>query len=324
MRQGAGCAGGSGWRTGRKRLAGVCDHRLHHPFWKEPTVTPLRQRMLDDMRLRNLAPGTQEAYVRAVAGLARHFGRSPDQISDEQVREYLLYLVQEREVGWSSCKQIRCGLQFFFRVALGREGALRQIPCARSPQRLPVVVSQEELRRFFGVIRNVKHRALFMTAYDTGLRVSELVALRVEDVDSARMVIHVREGKGRKERQVKLSPGLLGVLRGYYRAARPGPWLFPRWRGGGPMSRKGVAKVACEIRRRAGLSKPITTHTFRHTYATHLLDAGVDLRTIQVLLGHRSIRSTAIYLHVSPARIQAVPSPLGLMYPELARGQTQP
>lgn len=308
----------------RERLAGVCDHRLHHPFWKEPTVTPLRQRMLEDMKLRNYSPGTQERYLRAVAGLAKHFGRSPDQISPEQVRGYLLYLVQERGIGWSFYKQTRCGLQFFFRVTLGREGALSQIPCARSPKRLPVVLSQEELRRFFGVIRNVKHRALFMTAYDTGLRASELVGLRAADVDSARMVIHVREGKGRRQRQVKLSPGLLAVLRGYYRAARPGAWIFPGQDPHQPMDPRTVTQLAYGIRRRAGLSKPVTAHTFRHTYATHLLDAGVDLRTIQVLLGHRSIRSTAIYLHVSRARMEAAPSPLGLMYPQGAPGQSRP
>lgn len=279
-------------------------------------MTPLRQRMIEDMQMRNLAPNTQIAYVRAVAGLAQYLGKSPDQAGPEDVRRYLLHLVREQRVGWSTYKVSRCGLKFFFGTTLDREQALDHVPCAREPRRLPQALSQEEIRRFLAVIRNVKHKALFMTAYGTGLRAAELVELRVEDIDSAAMLIRVREGKGRKERHVKLSPLLLKVLRDYYQARRPQGWLFPGTRPGKPMTAATVTKLARAICGRAGLSKRITTHIFRHTYATHMLDAGADLRTIQVLLGHRNIKSTAIYLHVSKAKIDAAPNPLDLLYPK--------
>jgi integrase/recombinase XerD len=277
-------------------------------------MTPIRQRMIEDMQLRNFSPHTQEAYVRAVAHFTKHFMLPPQTLTADQVRQYLLHLVQERHVSWSLYNQARCALQFFFRVTLGRDETFGGLPCARERKRVPVVLSQEELRRFFAVIRNLKHKAMFMTAYGAGLRVSELVALRVEDIDSARMLIHVREGKGQKERYAKLSGHLLEVLRDYYRICRPRSWLFPGQKPDSPMSRMSVNWIADQVRRRAGIGKQVSPHTFRHTYATHMLDAGADLRTIQVLLGHRHIKSTTIYMHVSQAKIDAAPSPLDLMY----------
>jgi integrase/recombinase XerD len=296
-----------------------------NPFRKEPIMTPLRQRMLEDMRMRNLSTGTQASYVRAVARFAQHFGRSPEVLGYEQVREYLLYLIEERRVSWSTYNLCRSALQFVYRVTLGRDGPIDHIPCARNQKRLPVVLSQAELRRFFAATENPRHKAIFLTAYGTGMRVSELVALRPEDIDGGRMLIRVRQGKGKKDRCVKLSPFLLGALRDYYRCCRPeGGWLFPG-RGGSQMSRVAVTKAADDIGRRAGLGKRIGAHTFRHTYATHMLDAGADLATIQALMGHGSLRTTSIYLHVSNAKIDAAPSPLDLMFaPPTAPKPTAP
>lgn len=284
-------------------------------------MTELRRRMLEDMRMRNLAQGTQELYVRAVARFAMHFGKSPQVLGREQVREYLLYLIQQRQVSWSTYNVCRCALLFVYRVTLGREDVVGRFPCARNRKPLPVVLSREELRQFFSAIRDPKHKAIFLTAYGTGLRAAELVSLRVEDIDSGRMLIRVRRGKGGKDRYVKLSPFLLRALRDYYRACRPAIWLFPGRVGDKPMSSWGASRLADDIRREAGLGKHISLHTFRHTYATHMLDAGADLRTIQVLLGHRSLATTALYTRVSRAKIEAAPSPLDLMYAQPAQSQ---
>lgn len=278
-------------------------------------MTPLRQRMLEDMRLRNFSPHTQEAYVRAVAQFTRYFMRPPQTLGPDHVRQFLLYMVQERRVSWSTYNIARCALLFFFRITLGRDTAIGSLPCARDRKRVPIVLSQEELQRFFDALVSVKHKALFMTAYGAGLRVSELVSLRVEDIDSKRMLIRVQQGKGQKERYAKLSQHLLEVLRDYYRTCRPNGWLFPGRTPDEPLNRMTVNKAIEAVCKRAGLSKKITPHTFRHTYATHMLDAGADLRTIQVLLGHQHLKSTTIYMHVSQAKIDAAPSPLDQMYP---------
>jgi integrase/recombinase XerD len=277
-------------------------------------MTPLRQRMLEDMQLRNFSPHTQGAYIRAVIQFVRYFRAPPETLTVGHARQFLLYLVQERRVSWSCYNQIRAGLIFFFRITLGRDESIDGVPCARTRRRVPVVLSREELQRFFAVITNLKHRAMFMTMYGAGLRVSELVSLRVGDIDSTRMLLRVCEGKGQKQRYAKLSKHLLGVLREYYKACQPREWLFPGLFAGEPLTRMAVNKVLEHLRQRAGITKNVTPHTLRHSYATHMLDAGADLRTIQVLLGHQSITSTAIYMHVSQAKIDAAPSPLDLMF----------
>lgn len=284
-------------------------------------MTPLRQRMLDDMRLRNFSPHTQDAYVRAVANFAKHFKLPPQTLTAEHVRQYLLHLVQERHASWSLYNQARCALQFFFNVTLGRKDRFDGVPCARDRRRLPEVLSQGELKRFFAVIRNPKHKAMFMTLYGAGLRVSELINLRVADIDSARMLLRVRQGKGQKDRYVKLPAHLLQSLRDYYRQHRPGSSLFPAKGDDKPMNRLTVNRIASRLARLAGIAKRISAHTFRHSYATHMLDAGADLRTIQVLLGHRNIKTTAVYMHVSQAKIDAAPSPLDLMYQAAEEGK---
>lgn len=278
-------------------------------------MTALRQRMIEDMQLRNLSPHTVEAYVRAVAQFARHFGRSPDQLSGEDARRYLLHLVQQRHVSWSRYNIARCGLQFFFQITLGRDEHFEKLPCARVPKRLPTVLSPEELRRLFAVAGNVKHKALLMTLYGAGLRISEALALKPADIDSQRMLIHVRLGKGGKDRMVKLSAQLLAVLRDYWRAARPVHWLFPQAKNPQrAMDGSDGWRMVHRTARRAGINKRVSPHTLRHSYATHLLDAGTDLRTIQLLLGHRNLTTTSLYMHVSQAKLQAAASPLDRLY----------
>ena len=277
-------------------------------------MTPLRQRLLQDMQMRNLSPHTQEAYVRAVARLAAYYNTAPDRLDAEQIRSFLVHLVQQR-VSFSLFNQIRCALRFFYHITLGREVALDRIACQKQEKRLPVVLSQAEIAQFFAAISRLNYRALFMTVYAAGLRVSEVIALRVEDIDSQRMVIRVCQGKGKKDRYVMLSPKLLQVLRDYYKEFRPTSWLFFAKDKGRPLRRDTVLWVCQQSARRAGLTKHVTVHTLRHSFATHLLEAGVDLRTIQALLGHRSLRTTALYTFVSVDRIAATPSPLDLLSP---------
>jgi integrase/recombinase XerD len=277
-------------------------------------MTPLRRRMLEDLQMRNLSPHTQEAYLRAVAHLARFYQKSPDQLGTEQVRAYLIHLINERHTSPSLYNQIRCALKFFFQVTLGQEWVLDRIVCQKTGRRLPVVLSRAEVSQFLGAIRNLKYRALLMTVYAAGLRVSEVVALRVADIDSQRMLIRVCQGKGQKDRYVMLSPTLLTVLRAYWRACRPTDLLFfagqNRVR---PMCRRTVLLACKRNARQAGLAKRVTVHTLRHSFATHLLEAGTDIRTIQALLGHRSLRTTALYTFVSLTRVAATTSPLDLL-----------
>lgn len=276
-------------------------------------MTPLRQRLLDDLRMRNLSPHTRDAYVRAVAQFARHFNRSPDQLGREHVREYLLHLIRLGRA-WDTYNQARCALHFFYRVTLGRDWPLEQLPCAKVPKRLPVVLSRDEVRQFFAAARRLKGRAMLMTAYAAGLRASEVVGLRIEDVDSKRMLIRVRQGKGQKDRYVMLSLVLVEALRAYWRKHRPGSWLFPGPDPAKPVGAITFARVCAGVGRRAGLAKRVTPHTLRHTFATHLLEDGVDVRTIQALLGHRSLRTTALYTFVAPEKVAATRSPLDALF----------
>ena len=213
----------------------------------ESVMTPLRQRMLEDMQMRNLAPLTQSAYVRAVAQLAQHYGKAPDRISREEVRAYLVELIQQRQVSASRYNQVRCALRFFYQVTLGREWTLDHVVCQKTGRKLPVVLSRAEVARFFGAIRRIKSRAVFMTLYAAGLRVSEVVTLRVRDIDSQRMVIRVCQGKGKKDRYVMLSPKLLEVLRAYWRTCHPGAWLFAGQDRTRPLTCAAV-RMACTYR----------------------------------------------------------------------------
>jgi integrase/recombinase XerD len=272
-------------------------------------MTPLRRRMIEDMTIRKFTPRTIQAYVRCVACFARYFGRSPEYLDREHIRAFLLQLVQ-RHVSMSYYNLVRCALRFFYRVTLGRDYVVENMGPVKQPRRLPVVLSPNEVVRFFAAIADLKLRALLMTAYAAGLRVSEVTRLRVADIDSSRMVIRVCQGKGQKDRYVMLSPRLLEILRAYWKAVRPRDYLFP----GTQLDRPITTRTAQEACRRAcvhaGLDKHVTVHTLRHSFATHLLEAGTDLRTIQVLLGHRSFSTTARYVHVATASLSSTRSPL--------------
>jgi integrase/recombinase XerD len=276
-------------------------------------MTALRQRMIEDMRIRHLARTTQKEYVRRVAAFAKHFGTSPDRLRPEAIRAYQLYLLDEKGLSPSSLNTTVCALRFFYQVTLGVDWDIQTIPYARKPKTLPVVLSRHEVARLLGVVRDLKHRTVLMTAYAAGLRVSEVTRLRIGDIDSRRMCIRVVQGKGRKDRYVMLSRRLLVHLRRYWRAYRPQPWLFPDRRQRNPLPTSTVQAVCKRARIDAGIEKPVTPHTLRHCFATHLLEAGTDLRTIQVLMGHRSLSTTAIYLRVAIPNIQDTRSPLDLL-----------
>jgi integrase/recombinase XerD len=276
-------------------------------------MTALRQRMIEDMRVRNLSPYTQRLYVDRVAKFAQYFGKSPELLGPEDVRTYQVYLIHQKGASSSMLQQTVCALRFLYRNTLGKEWALPYIPAPKREKKLPVVLSQEEVARFFENLPNLKHRALIMTAYATGMRVSEVVSLRVADIDSDRMMIRIELGKGRKDRYVMLSPNLLELLRAYWKVTRPADWLFPGQRSGRHLSAKRVHQVCVKASVAAGLSKRATVRALRHCFATHLLEAGTNIRVIQILLGHRSLRTTARYTHVSRETICSTSSPLDLI-----------
>jgi site-specific recombinase XerD len=266
--------------------------------------------MIEDMRVRNLSPNTQRLYIDGVARFARYFGKSPELLGPEDVRTYQVYLIHQKRASSSALQQTVCALRFLYRNTLGKEWALPYIPAPKREKKLPVVLSQEEVSRFFEHLPNLKHRALIMTAYATGMRVSEVVSLRVADIDSDRMMIRIELGKGRKDRYVMLSPNLLELLRAYWKVARPADWLFPGQRAGTHLTAKRVHQVCVKASAAAGLTKRATVRALRHSFATHLLEAGANIRVIQVLLGHRSLRTTARYTHVSRETICSTSSPL--------------
>lgn len=261
-------------------------------------MTKLRQLMIDEMVLRGLAPNTQRAYLQAVSQLARYYHRSPERISKREVKAYLLYLHQDAKRSTSTCNVAAAAMRFFYHRTLGRSFAGFDIPLARKPKRLPQVLSREEVARLLSRTRFRKHRVLFRIAYSAGLRVSEIVRLRSVDIDSDRMVIRVEQGKGAKDRLALLSPSLLEELRAYWRQEQPGELLFPSPIRSGPLCAAALKHAFKLAKQRAEIDKPGGIHLLRHSFATHMLEAGVDLQTVQRLLGHRSIRTTTRYIHV--------------------------
>ncbi len=277
-------------------------------------MTVLRTRMIEDLTIRNYSPRTIEVYVDRVAKFAQFFGRSPDKLGPAQIREFQLFLVQTKKCSWTQLNQTVCALRFFYRACLGRTNIIEHIPYPKQPKKLPVVLSRGEVRSVFDAVSNLKHLTILMTLYATGTRISEALSLRVSDIDSRRMVIHIREGKGGKDRYVPLSETLLECLRLYWKQYRPDTWLFPGQNLDRPLSVNAIQQVCAKVRSKTGLSKQLSPHTFRHTFATHHLEAGTDLRTIQVWMGHASLRSTSIYLHVAAQR----PGGLDLLTPLLS------
>jgi integrase/recombinase XerD len=266
--------------------------------------------MLEELQRRNYSPGTIRAYLRHVAAFAQHFHRSPDQLGAEDIRHYQLYLIERKKIAWSTYNQIVGALRFFYAQTLKRPFLLPDIPFTRRPQQLPLILSQDEVARILQAPSHLKSRALLMTIYAAGLRRSEAARLRVSDVDSARMTITIHQGKGQRDRVVMLSPVLLETLRQYWRYHKPKQWLFPGATPDQPISGNDIFVVFHNAVRRAGITKQVSPHSLRHSFATHLLESGTDLRTIQILLGHRSLKTTARYLHVSQQQLRATTSPL--------------
>ena len=257
-----------------------------------PRVSPLRRHMIEDMTVRNLSPATQRSYLHAVAKFSRYFSRSPDRLDIEDVRAFQVFLVSQK-ISWPALNQTVCALRFFYGVTLNRPEIPERIAYAREPRKLPVILSADEVVRFLEAVPSLKTRTALTTAYAAGLRASEAVSLKVADIDSSRMLIQVRHGKGAKDRTVMLSPQLLAILRTYWRLARPREWLFPGRDESKPIDVQ-VLHAACRsATKAAGLAKRVTVHTLRHSFATHLLESGVDIRIIQVLLGHNSLSTTA-------------------------------
>lgn len=274
----------------------------------------LRQKMTEDMQLRNLSPHTQSSYLLQVNQFSRHFGVPPETLGPEEIRAYQLHLVNERKLSPGSVCVAIAALRFVYKVSLQRDWDLGAvIPTPKKPQKLPVILSPDEVLQFLGVIEGTNHRAILTVCYAAGLRISEAVHLKPTDIDSQRMVIRVEQGKGQKDRYVMLSPTLLETLRSYWRAVRPQDWLFPGDLAGQPITANAVELACQKARRLCHISKPITPHSLRHAFAVHLLESGTDLRTIQLLLGHRSLATTARYLRIATLKVCATTSPLDLL-----------
>src|SRR6266702_1829540 len=261
-------------------------------------MSPLRQRMLEDMQIRNYSPPTVDAYLRSVAQFAKHFHTSPDRLGPDHIRTYQQFLIAEQKASWGTFIQAVCALRFFYETTLHRPWMADYIPYPKKPKTLPIILSRDEVKALIMATSHLKHRAILATLYATGLRVSELCQLQGTDIDSQRMVIQVRQGKGQRDRLVMLSPDLLPLLRRYWKLYQLQSWLFPGPRVTAPITPAGVAHICTQAGHAATLTKAVYPHLLRHTFATHLLEAGVDLRRIQLLLGHASLRSTSLYLHV--------------------------
>ena len=273
-------------------------------------MTPLRKRMQEELQRRNYSAVTIDCYIRQVSEFAKFFGRSPDLLGAEEIKQFQLHLIHQKKVSWSTYIQAMAALRFLYVKTLGQGLMAEKIPYPKKPKFLPTVLSPEEVKRLLDATTTIKHRALLMTLYGAGLRVSEACNLAITDIDSSRMVIHVRQAKGQKDRDVMLSPVLLETLRQYCRHSRPKGWLFPGYGPDKPITTKAVFLMIRKAAARAKITKTVSPHVMRHSFATHLLESGADVRTIQLLLGHADLETTVVYLHVSQHHIQKTASPL--------------
>jgi integrase/recombinase XerD len=288
-----------------------CSQQIH---LRSIPMTSLRRRMTEDMQVRNLALNTQTSYVQQVSLFARHFDRSPELLGPEDIRAYQIYLTNERKLATGSVLIAVAALRFLYKASLKKDWTFEDvIPAPKKPEKLPVILSPEEVLQFLGCVGSTKHRAILTSCYAAGLRISESIHLKATDIDSQRMVIRVDQGKGQKDRYVMLSPKLLETLRRYWRAVRPKDWLFEGDIPGQPINRSSVELACQKARRLSRMRKPITPHSLRHAFAVHLLEAGTDVRTIQLLLGHRSLATTARYLRIATSKVCSASSPLDLL-----------
>jgi len=280
--------------------------------------------MTEDMQVRNLAPNTQESYLRQVSQFARHFSKSPEVLGPEDIRSYQVYLTNEKKLAPGSIVIAVSALRFLYRVTLHKDWHFDDIiPAPKQPKTLPVILSPEEVQTFLDSVRPAKHHAILSTCYAGGLRISEAVSLRPTEIDSRRMVIRVDQGKGRKDRYVMLSPRLLQILRDWWKVRKPKQWLFPGSIPGTHITSDAVGQACTKAHQLSGISKPITPHSLRHAFAVHLLERGNDSRTIQLLLGHRSIATTQRYLRIARVTVCATTSPLDLL-PQPVAVDTKP
>jgi integrase/recombinase XerD len=278
-------------------------------------MSELRDRMIRDMPVRGLARRTQKTYIAAVVRLARHYRRAPDQLTNDEVQAYLAHLILERKLSWSTCSQAANAFRFLYHVTLGHPRTDFHVPLPKQPQKLPEILSREEVWRLLSAPPHPRHRLLLTTVYAAGLRVSEAIALKVADIDADRMTIRIELGKGAKDRYVALAARLLQDLRAYWKSAPPGVWLFANRQGTRPIDITVAQKIYTMAKLRAGIQKQGGIHALRHAFATHLLEAGTDLHTVQRLLGHRQILTTMRYFHLSQGRLVGTRSPLDLPKP---------
>jgi site-specific recombinase XerD len=276
-------------------------------------MTAMREQMIKEMTLRRLSANTQRSYLNAILGLARYYNQSPEKMNKQMIQDYLFHLLQERKLAWSTCNVIVNGLRFFYTKVLGIDSETLSIPPQKKVKQLPEVLSTEEVESLLGAASNQKHRTLLMSTYGAGLRISEVVNLKLTDIDSKRMMIRVRQGKGNKDRYTILSKRLLEELRIYWKRYRPALWLFSGRKPEQPMPKSTAAAIYYNAKDKAGIRRGKGIHTLRHCFATHMLEAGVDIRTIQVLMGHSSIMTTVVYLKVTKKQISSTQSPLDLL-----------
>ena len=280
--------------------------------------------LIEDMQVRNLSPHTQSTYVLQVSLFARYFGKPPDQLGPEEIRSYQVYLTNEKKLATGSILIAVAALRFLYKISLHQDWILPDIiPAPKKPQKLPVVLSPEEVRHFLSCVASPKHRTILTTCYAAGLRVSEAVRLRPPEIDSQRMVIRVDQGKGQKDRYVMLSPRLLEILREWWRLEKPKGWLFPGQIPGRHITRFAVEQACQQALQSSHIPKPITPHSMRHAFAVHLLESGTDVRRIQLLLGHRSLATTARYLRIATSKVCSTTSPFDLL-PQPAPAEPTP
>ena len=272
-----------------------------------------RDMMERDLQIRGFSPCTQQCYLGRMKEFVRYFKRPPDNLTIDDINRYQLHLARERKVSWGVFNQSVAALRFFYSVTLQKDLDIERIPYQKTGRKLPLVLSQQEVKSLLETPTNIKHRAILMTAYAGGLRVSEVVNLRVSDIDSQRMTLRVEQGKGRKDRYVMLSAKLLGVLRQYWKTVRSRHWLFPGQIPERHLTRSAVERIFYHARDRAGITKKVSVHCLRHCFATHLLESGVNIRKIQVLLGHKSLQSTQVYTNIAKDSLDNTPSPLDIL-----------
>jgi site-specific recombinase XerD len=277
----------------------------------------LREKMMKDLQLKGITPRTQKKYLREVTNLTNYLGKSPEELGEDEVKEYLLHLLEDRKLSRGTYKNYAAGIKFLYKTTLNREEVVEKIRYPKALKKLPVVLDLAEIKSLLSVTENLKHRALLTITYSAGLRISEAASLRVTDIDSKRMMVRVQQGKGGKDRYSILSQTALELLRRYWRQYRPKQWLFEGQKEGTHIGLTAIRNIFLEAKKRAGITKPASPHTLRHSFATHLIEAGTSLHHVQLLLGHRSPTTTTVYLHVSKMNLSKVASPLDSLPEEI-------